>query len=77
MVGRYDSGDSCVSDLGHTDIWERQAKKKKKKKKKCFDHAQKVKDSDHPVHAQSQPGLCSPLVHSIAANIFNSGQQRP
>ena len=32
---------------------------------------------NHPAHAQSHPGICSPLIHSIVSNGSISGQQRP
>ena len=38
-------------------------------KQKCvFEHAQYAQIQIHSAHAQSHPGICSPLIHSIRSN---------
>ena len=45
--------------------------------KSCFRACAKCADSHRLAHAQSHPGICSPLKHSIVSNDSVSGQWRP
>ena len=47
-----------------------------RKTNSAFKHAQKA-HSDHPVHAQFHPGLCSPFIFSKVYNYSTSRQLRP
>ena len=43
----------------------------------AFEDAKKCADSYNPAHARSQPGLCSPWIHSMEFIGSGSGQRRP
>ena len=46
--------------------------------KMCHRACAKCPDSDSShACAKSDPGICSPLIHSIVSNVSGGGQQRP